>query len=81
MPCIALRGRLCGIFVLNVHAPTEDKSDNTKFSFYQEMERLLDQFPKHFLRGFSAKVGGEHIFEPTTGNESLHEIRNDSGLE
>ena len=28
-----LRGRWCNIIVLNVHAPSEDKSDNSKDSF------------------------------------------------
>jgi hypothetical protein len=31
------------------------------------------------LLDFSAKVGREDIFKPTVGNESLHEISNDSG--
>jgi hypothetical protein len=29
---------------------------------------------------FNSKVGREDIFEPTTGNESLHEINNDNGV-
>jgi hypothetical protein len=32
------------------------------------------------LRDFNAKVGKEDIFKPTTGNEKLHEISNDSGV-
>jgi len=43
---VILRGRWCGIIVLNVHAPTEDKSDDTKNVFYEELERVLDPFPK-----------------------------------
>jgi hypothetical protein len=30
---IILRGRWCHIIVLNVHAPTEDKTDDVKDSF------------------------------------------------
>jgi hypothetical protein len=37
-----LRGRWCQIIVLNVHAPTEDKTDYVKDSFYEELERLFD---------------------------------------
>ena len=35
---IVLRGRWCNIIVLNVHAPSEDKSDDSKESFYEELE-------------------------------------------
>jgi hypothetical protein len=33
MSCIILRGPWCDIIVLNVHAPTEDKSDDVKGRF------------------------------------------------
>jgi len=29
-----------------VHAPTQDKSDYMKDGFYDELERVMDQFPK-----------------------------------
>jgi hypothetical protein len=35
---------------------------------------------KQLLGDFSAKTGGKDIFNPTIGNESLHEITNDSGV-
>jgi hypothetical protein len=48
---------------LNVHAPTEDKIDNVKKSFYEEVERIFDKFPKNhmkiFLGDFNAKVGND----------------------
>jgi hypothetical protein len=31
-----LRGHWCDITVLNVHAPTENKGDDTKDNFYEE---------------------------------------------
>jgi hypothetical protein len=43
---IILRGRWCHIIVLNVHAPTEDKTDDVKDSFYEELECVFDKFPK-----------------------------------
>jgi hypothetical protein len=46
MSYIILRGRWCHIIVLNVHAPTEDETDNLKGSFYEELERMFDKFPK-----------------------------------
>jgi hypothetical protein len=68
---------LCNIIFLNVLAPTEDKSD-IRDGFYEELERVFDQFPKYhtkiLLGDFSAKVGREGIFIPTNRNKSLHEI-------
>jgi hypothetical protein len=59
--------------VLKVHAPAEDKSDDTKDSFYGELEHVFDQFPKYpvkILLDFSAKVGREDVLKLAIGNES-----------
>jgi hypothetical protein len=81
MSCVIPRGCWCDI-VLNVHAPTEHKLDDVKGSFYEELECVFDEFPKHhtkiLLGYFNGKVGREDIFKPTIVNESLHEIRNDN---
>jgi len=36
MSYIVLRGHWCNIVVLNVHAPSEEKSDDSEDSFYAE---------------------------------------------
>jgi hypothetical protein len=55
-----------------------------KDSFYEELERVFDKFPKYHMKillgDFNAKVGREDNFKPTIGNESLHEISNDTGV-
>jgi hypothetical protein len=70
--------------VLNVHAPTEDKIDDIKDRFYEELEQVLDKFPRYrmkiLLGEFNAKIGREDIFKPTIGNDSLREISNDNGV-
>jgi hypothetical protein len=44
---------------MNFHAPTEDKTDDVKDSFYLEFERVLDKFSKYHMKillgDFSAK--------------------------
>jgi endonuclease/exonuclease/phosphatase family metal-dependent hydrolase len=35
---------------------------------------------KHLLGDFNAKVGKEHVFKPTIGSESSHEISSDNGV-
>jgi hypothetical protein len=37
MSYIILKVRWCDIIVLNMHAPTEDKDDDIKDSFYEEL--------------------------------------------
>jgi hypothetical protein len=44
MAYIILRGRWFHIIVLNVHAPTENKTDDVKDGFYEELERIFDKF-------------------------------------
>jgi hypothetical protein len=67
-----------------VQAPCEDKGDDVKDSFYEDLGRVFDQFPRYdmniLLGDFNAKVGRENIFKPTIRNESLHEISNDNGV-
>jgi hypothetical protein len=41
MSYIILRGCWYNIIVLNVHAPGEDKGDDVKGSFYEELGRFL----------------------------------------
>jgi hypothetical protein len=44
-----------------------------KDSFYTEVQRVFDKFPKYHmkisLRDFNANVGREDIFKPTFGKE------------
>jgi hypothetical protein len=49
MSYITLNGRSCDIIVLNVHAPTEDKDEDIKDSFYEELEQVFDQFPGYHM--------------------------------
>jgi exonuclease III len=75
MSYIILRGRWCNIIVLNVHTPTEDKIDDIKDRFYEELEQVFDTFPRYHIKillgYFNVKVGREYISKPPVGNESL----------
>jgi hypothetical protein len=59
MSYIIQRGRWFPINVLNVQAPTEDKIDYMKDISYEELERILDKYPKYqrkiLLGDFKAK--------------------------
>jgi endonuclease/exonuclease/phosphatase family metal-dependent hydrolase len=84
MSYIVLRGRWCNIIVLNAHAPTEEKSDDSKDSFYEELEQVFYNFSKYHMKillgDFNAKIGEGGYFQTTIGNEILHEDSNDNGV-
>ena len=46
---IVLRGRWLHIISVNVHAPSEEKSEVLKDSFYEELEEVFDHFPKYHM--------------------------------
>ena len=64
---IVLRGCWCNIIVLNVHATREEKSDDSKDSFYEELEQVFYHFPKYhmkiLLEDFNAKYFQTDIWE------------------
>jgi hypothetical protein len=49
MSYIVLRGQWCNIIVLYVHAPNE-KSDDSKDSFYEELEQVFDHSIENSFR-------------------------------
>jgi hypothetical protein len=64
---------------MNVY-PQSDGMEDT----YEELESVFDKFLKchrKILLDFLAKVSREDIFKPTIGNESLHGISNDNGVD
>ena len=67
-----------------MHALSEEKSDESKDSFYEELEQVFDHLPKYHMKilfgDFNAKVERENIFKPTIGNESIHQDSNDNGV-
>ena len=50
-----------------MHAPSQEKSDESKDSFYEELEQIFCDFPKYhmkiLLRNFNAKIGREIDFQ------------------
>ena len=61
MSCTVLRSRWFNIIDLNVHASSEEKSDDSYDSFYEELEQVFDHFPKYSMKillgHFNYKVG------------------------
>ena len=69
MSYMVLRGCWCNIIVLNVHAPSEEKSHSSKDSFYEELEQVFDHFPKYDMTFISTPgplLMGRHTIRSTT---------------
>ena len=83
MSYVVLKGFWCKEIVLNVLAPSEEKGDDSKESFYEALEQGCGNFPKYCMKillDFRAKLGRVDIFKPTVGNESLHQDSNYNGV-
>ena len=67
-----------------MRATSENKTYDSKDSFYEELEQVFDHFPRYHMKiqlgDFNAKVERENIFKPTIGNESIHQDNNDNGV-
>jgi hypothetical protein len=63
-----------------VHAPNEEKSDDSKDKFHDVFDRFPRYRMKILLGDLNAKLGREDIFKQTIGNESLQQDRNDNGI-
>jgi hypothetical protein len=81
---IVLRRRWYNIIFLNVHASSEDITDDLKVNLYEELQPVFDHFSKYYMNILSgdvnAKVAIENIFKPTIGIESQHQDSKDNGV-
>ena len=68
---IRIRGKMFNITL--ICAPTEDTDENIKGTFYETLERVFDEAPRHdtkiVLGDFNAKIGKEIVYRPTIGKE------------
>ena len=86
MSYIVLRGRWCIIIALNVHVPSEEKSDDSNDSFFEELEQdfffiIFHKYHMKILLGdFNAILGREDVFKPMFGNDSLQQDIDDNGV-
>jgi endonuclease/exonuclease/phosphatase family metal-dependent hydrolase len=84
MSYITLRCHWCDTTILEVQAPTEDESDSTNDTFYEELEHVSNQFPKYHMNILLGDLNAalwREIFKPAIRNDNLHEISNEMGLE
>jgi len=69
--------------LINVYAPTEDHTEETKEQFYDNLQYLLDKTPKSdiiiILGDVNAQLGKKRLYNEVTGQHTLHEETNRNG--
>jgi endonuclease/exonuclease/phosphatase family metal-dependent hydrolase len=80
---IRLKGKFRNISLLSVHAPTEERSDEEKESFYERLEETYGKIPKYdmkiILGDFNAKIGKEECIKEVAGRFTLHKETSKNG--
>ena len=80
---VRLKGKYHNITIINIHAPTEEKDEDTKERFYAELQQIQEKVPKHdlliIIGDYNAKIGRERVYQKAIRNHTLHETSNRNG--
>jgi exonuclease III len=75
---LRLKGKFHNLSLICVHVPTEDKSDEIKEQFFEDLQKVYDRIPRHYivilLGDMNAKIGREDVYRPVSGIHTLHDI-------
>jgi exonuclease III len=70
--------------LINVHAPTNKKTEEVKEEFYNLLKQNIIQIANSdieiILGDFNAKVDKEDIYKPSIGSENLHNETNNNRI-
>jgi endonuclease/exonuclease/phosphatase family metal-dependent hydrolase len=81
---LRIKGKLHNITFVNIYAPTEDTKDEIVDEFYETLQSVCDELPKHdvviTLGDIKAKLGKEQIYRDTTRRHCLHETTSNNGF-
>jgi len=80
---LRVKGKYNNITLINAYAPTEDKTEEVKEQFYDDLQYTVDKVPKSdlitILGDVNAKLGKESAYQKITGKHKLHEETNRNG--
>jgi hypothetical protein len=78
---LRLKGKFNNISLISVYAPTEDKMEEIKEQFYEDLQKVVDSTPKSdiviILGDLNTRLGKDNAYRGITGQCTLH--KNTSG--
>ena len=80
---LRVKGKYNNITLINAYAPTEDKTEEIKEQFYDDLQYMVDKVPESdlmiILGDVNAKLGKEPAYQKIIGKHTLHEETNRNG--
>jgi exonuclease III len=75
---IGIKSKHNNLTLINMYAPTEDKTDTEKEKFYDDLQTAVDRTPKSetilVLGDANAKLGKEDVCNEVSRKHTLHEL-------
>jgi exonuclease III len=81
---LRIKGKFNNLSIISVHAPTEEKTDEEKEKFYEDLKIVHNKIPKHdiviILGNLNAKIGKEDVHQNVAGKHT-HSMRSQTEIE
>jgi len=78
-----LKGKFRNITVISAHAPTNEKDDQEKESFYENLEDVYNRIPRYdmviIIGDFNTKIGKQDYQQQVVGKYTIHDTSNENG--
>jgi exonuclease III len=80
---IRLKGSFRNITVISAYAPTNDKDDQEKETFYENRKEIFNRIPRHdmvvIMGYFNIKLGKKEYLQPVAGPHTIHDLYYENG--
>jgi exonuclease III len=80
---IRLKGRFRNITVISAYALMNDKDDQVKERFYENLVETCNRISRHdmviIMGDFNAKQGKKEYLQPVAGPHTIHDLNNENG--
>jgi exonuclease III len=80
---IRLKGSFGNITVTAAYAPTNDKDDQGKERFYENLEEVCNRMPRYdmvmIMGDFNAQISNKEYMQPVADPHTIHDFSNENG--